>query len=330
MHLTDIGAGKRLVMYATVKAPAEFRLRAELLQHFSDLLKLYADYIPSEFSRQPRSLRHIAKWKATEWRLLLLYVGVVVFKILLKPEVYNMFMLYHCAVSALSSELFKDEYLERARDWLLLFVPYSAEIFGADFVSYNVHSMTHLPDDVELHGTLMDFSAYPFESKLGGIKKLVRSSAKPLQQIVKRLGERDKVEIKIKDKKRRGLLYEHRNGPTADIEDVLAQYEKLELESYSLRLTAPNTTVCFSDGKFGRVMNIVRTQDREVKTIARLYQSVRNLYSYPIPSSELGVCLVRDLTETFHVYGIGDILYKCMCLPFLDEAFAVFPLLHLL
>ena len=46
-----------------------------------------------------------------------------------------------------------------------------------------------MPDDVRNFGSLDSFSAYPFENHLQRIKNLVRKSAKPLQQIVKRLSE---------------------------------------------------------------------------------------------------------------------------------------------
>jgi len=57
-----------------------------------------------------------------------------------------------------------------------------------------VHSLSHLADDAAIHGALDKFSSFPFETYLGRIKKLVRSSNKPLAQIVRRISELQHVD----------------------------------------------------------------------------------------------------------------------------------------
>ncbi len=69
------------------------------------------------------------------------------------------------------------------------FVADSINLYGQQFLSANVHNLIHLTDDVRNFGPIDSFSAYPFENFLQKIKNLVRKSAKPLQQIVKRLSE---------------------------------------------------------------------------------------------------------------------------------------------
>lgn len=54
---------------------------------------------------------------------------------------------------------------------------------------YNIHILCHLSDEVEKHGLLDLFSAFPFENYLGKIKKVVKSPNKPLQQIIRRIKE---------------------------------------------------------------------------------------------------------------------------------------------
>ena len=76
-----------------------------------------------------------------------------------------------------------------AKSLLEVFVKKAAILFGKSFVCYNIHNLIHLEGDVTRFGPLHTFSAYPFENKLGQIKRLLRKSEKPLQQIVKRLGD---------------------------------------------------------------------------------------------------------------------------------------------
>ena len=55
-----------------------------------------------------------------------------------------------------------------------LFVKTSPKIYGDKFVSFNVHCLIHLAQDVINHGSLDEFSAFCFENKLQIIKKHVR------------------------------------------------------------------------------------------------------------------------------------------------------------
>ena len=61
-----------------------------------------SDQIPSEFQRTTRSLGEIGHWKATEYRLFLLYCGIVVLKDILPENLYQHFSLFAIASRLLS------------------------------------------------------------------------------------------------------------------------------------------------------------------------------------------------------------------------------------
>jgi len=82
-----------------------------------------------------------------------------------------------------------DQHREYARKLLKCFVSSSADLFGKNFVTYNVHGLTHLHEVAEKYGCLENCSAYPFENYMQTIKKSVRSTKNPLTQIVRRLEE---------------------------------------------------------------------------------------------------------------------------------------------
>ena len=76
-------------------------------------------------------------------------------------------------------------YLQCARQMLNKFVTDATQLYGAGIMSYNMHSLTHLADDYEIHGNLENISCFSFESYLGAhIKGSVRAGYKPLNQIV--------------------------------------------------------------------------------------------------------------------------------------------------
>lgn len=62
-------------------------------------------------------------------------------------------------------------------------------------VSYNVHGLIHLVNDVKKFDPLGDFSAFKYENYLQTLKKLLRKYDKPLQQIVRRYTEYKKNEV---------------------------------------------------------------------------------------------------------------------------------------
>jgi len=62
---------------------------------------------------------------------------------------------------------------------------------GIENVSYNVHSLIHLAQDVQSFGHLDGYSAFRFENFMQIMKKLVRKSSFPIQQIRNRLKEKE-------------------------------------------------------------------------------------------------------------------------------------------
>ena len=108
---------------------------------------------PRDFDRKPRKFEDWYKYKATELRRLLPYDGIVAFQEKLNEDVMEIFLLLHCAIYILSSPYLLPLYINEAEGFLCEFVERSAALFGAHFVTYNVHSMLHLRDECREHGT---------------------------------------------------------------------------------------------------------------------------------------------------------------------------------
>jgi len=148
--------------------------------------------------------------------MLLLYLCPVIFKFLLKEEVYEVFLLLHAAVFIMNSDILIESYLSDADKFMTEFVSKSANIFGKHFVVYNVHSAMHLAGDVARFGKFKNFWAYQFEDFLGKVKKQVQSSNRPLQQIIRRLVEKEQAEDDSGQTTSKeelcGLFNEHCNG----------------------------------------------------------------------------------------------------------------------
>ena len=59
-------------------------------------------WVPTDFSPKPRWLEEIDRWKATEFRLFLLYLGPIVLINVLPLKMYKHFMSLSCVIYILS------------------------------------------------------------------------------------------------------------------------------------------------------------------------------------------------------------------------------------
>ena len=83
--------------------------------------------------------------KATEHGLFHSCVGPVDLFDILPPRLYNNFLVFHVAITILSSDEFCYSQNQYAHQILLFLLKEAEEIYGPEFLSYNVHSLIHLP-----------------------------------------------------------------------------------------------------------------------------------------------------------------------------------------
>jgi hypothetical protein len=144
-------------------------------------------------------LTSLAFWKATELRLFLLYACIVVFPDILPKPFYDNFLNLCLAMRILLSEN-QISNVENARAMLKRFVNSSIKLYGLSFLSYNVHSLVHLPDDYIKSGPLDNVSCFCFESYLGvNVKGRLSGRNKPLEQMCRHLSIENQRFIKKND-----------------------------------------------------------------------------------------------------------------------------------
>lgn len=84
------------------------------------------------------------------------------------------------------------------------------------FLSYNVHGLLHLVQDVKRFGSLDNFSAFPYENNMTFYRKTCRKPNQQLQQIARRKSEKDKIVKKIINTSNQAIIVDkmHSNEPT--------------------------------------------------------------------------------------------------------------------
>lgn len=311
-----------IVTRGKINNRAKYQLSLEILR--------CSPWVPIEFNRRPRPLYEISKYKATELRRILLYDGVRIFKNILPPNTYKNYLLLHSGIYILSNPTLVQSpiMLNVAQEILKEFVMHSSKLFGKCFVVYNVHCLIHLVDECRNHGTLESFSAFKYENFMGIIKRHLRSTYKPLHQLIRRDAETKGQLVPKKDtnESNKILLKNQYNG---DYNIEGEQFQTVIL--YNIILTNKNeANSCFKT-KCGDVVildNITRTPQNQIFLIGYKFTKLENYYNFPIASSELGIIKVSCLQSHRTVYKIKQFLYKCVLFPDNDEVFVCIPLVH--
>ncbi|KAK3920002.1 Glutathione-dependent formaldehyde-activating enzyme, partial [Frankliniella fusca] len=312
LHLVYLGAYKRLLLtWKTWNGP--WKLSVQQWQEISVRMDAQKDSCPSDINRPPRTFSDLSFWAGTEFRRSLMYEGVVVFKDTLNENIYANFLLLHCAMYILNSPIYYQTENELANDLLGQFITYSAQIYGNKFVVYNIHNLCHLADECRTHGPSDSFSSFPFENKLGFLKKSLRSGYKPLQQAANRDLEGLEQTVLISGQHGPARLA---NGHYVANEIIAGQHFKyLYLNNVELKLNHKDNCVKTKNWRIGE----------EISLVGRVFLSSQDLYLYPVPSSQLGILSVSNLNDNKQIFALHDIVSKCWLFPN-DPLYACFPL----
>jgi len=90
---------RKLIHLWIDKGPLNVRLPTLTTKQLSSSLLSLRCSIPCEFSRKPRGLCDLNRFKATEFRQILIYTGPIVFKNILNNDCYKHFMALNIAMT---------------------------------------------------------------------------------------------------------------------------------------------------------------------------------------------------------------------------------------
>lgn len=331
MHLVYLGVVKRMILL-WIKGPLEngCRIGMNAVKRISSSLADLKGFLPKEFSRKARTLDYVERWKATEFRQFLLYTGPVVLKKQLPPHLYKHFILLFVSMLCLSCSFFCETYRDYVQELLYRFVSQFGEIYGRDMVVFNVHGLVHLPTDVHKFGPLENFSAFVFESFLGKMKRLVRRPTLPLQQVIRRISEsKGNLFADAKVSEKEGILKKaHANGPLLRRFNhmTVSQFKEIHFPDIFFSTSQGNNCFLVNDN-VGIIRNIVLNDAAQKLIIYEQFTRVTNFFNLPLPSSDLRVKRVAQLSGILSVADFKDIICKCVLLP-IDDDFVCIPLIH--
>ena len=92
MHLVCLGVMKRLLKKWIGTGRFDYVLSEANKDLINERLLAWKRCVPDNFQRKSRDLGHVGKWKATEFRLFLLYTGPFILKDVVNEAVYKNFV----------------------------------------------------------------------------------------------------------------------------------------------------------------------------------------------------------------------------------------------
>lgn len=347
LHLLHLGVVKRLLFGwrdGTFRN-SDTKWRAQTTNEVSQYL--IQCKMPAEFHRVVRGLDCLAFWKGTEYRTFLHYVGIVALKDHLTSEAYQHFMLLFCVTTICSSRQYFNM-LPIARKMLLQYIEIFAEIYGEQYMTSNVHNLAHLIDEVERFGELDSFSAYPFESMLGKIKRMLRNGNRPLAQVAKRIIE-DARALSSSDTDKNILTQSHSNNTILSkrndgknvpdflkssitaLGDEVAFYSKVQLKDFRLATDPTNCWILTNQNGIACVNNIIQGSNNHIQLCCIESQEKQNFFRIPIESKHFNIySTYRDAhlkQIEMKLIDLSDVKCKLVRLAY-HETFVFIPLLH--
>jgi hypothetical protein len=187
MHCVLLGVTKKLLKRwkESSKGEKKRHLNSGLRDGFDTAIEYLSYYIPSDFSRRlGGGLNGAHNWKATEYRLFLVYIGILFDGgTILPSDLYKNYLKFAVAMRILLSDG-QLENLPFAHALLVSFIKEAIHLYGPSIITYNWHCLTHLCEDYKKWGKLDNVSCFQFENFLGSyIKNALHGTNKVLQEL---------------------------------------------------------------------------------------------------------------------------------------------------
>ena len=320
MHLVYIGVVKRLLKrwISSPKCNKGPQLGSHALGLLASAVASVPSHIPREFSRKLQyGISKLSTWKATEYRLFLLYVAPVILKnreIVSKQHYENVINL-SVAIRILSTDNQEDN-IDFVAKILKNFIQNCIKYYNPEFIAYNVHCLEHLPEDYLKYGNISKIDAFPFESYLGRMKLSIKSGHKPLQQVAKFVTAKNAKNL----------------PPSSDTFPLFKRFlnrKYLEFKSFTIvtgSIGAADNCILLKDGSLAIVEDIILNDRYFFK--CKKFKFLKDLFKTPIESRKVGIFVVWSLDLNGKLVPVDDLHSKCVLLPMKEDNYCALKLIH--
>lgn len=170
MHAILLGVIKLLWEIWTTRESPIYLSPAQRIEINRRILKMTPVH---EVQRLPRPLSEKCKWKASEWLSWLLFYSLPCLNAIIPDAALKHLSLLVESTFVLLQHNISAEELNKCEMDLVKFVAEFEILYGAEFVTFNVHSLLHVVESVKMTGPLWATSAFSFEGTNYHLKRQV-------------------------------------------------------------------------------------------------------------------------------------------------------------
>lgn len=211
-----------------------------------------------------------------------------------------------------------------------MYVKEYESIYGRHNIGSNVHNLVHIIEDMQNCGVgnLMEISTYQFENALRMLGLKLKHTNRPLEQIVCRTIEKNKLESNSQVNER-SKQFEPEISHRFNYRDRTV-FKNIQLAP-NITLSIRNSNDSWFMTKSKEIVKLEYIDGHEFKLYGKKIKEKQMFFSSPINSMKIDVyeCMFEfesDLTS----YCIQSVEAKMMCLSSTQNRIVLIPLLHTL
>ncbi|PAA68579.1 hypothetical protein BOX15_Mlig018882g2 [Macrostomum lignano] len=333
MHLIYEGAVFRILKSLSA-AHVDYRVPSLSIRQISTTLTSLRSCITHDFPRRPRSLNVLKLWKATELRMFILYLAPVALKGIVSSVMYQLILSLHTFTFLMSHPVLCSHYCDFSEDLIKWFVSECTKAWGPEFIVFSIHALIHVPNDVRLFGCLENFSCFWGENFIRFFTKFCRGPSFTLQQVVKRVLERD-VTLGYFDKfsgTQNVSFSGIRPIPNITVHhlSISGAFSKVILPDRHTFISNlhPDCYVFTKQGAVVCVKHILSCVDNSFILVGLQYRRMEPFYDSAVNSLDINIVVVSDLSCDLSFIPSADLLCKGMLLKQREGSLVALPILH--
>jgi hypothetical protein len=184
MHSVFSGIGKKLIELWFDKIHKDQKFS---LFKFISVVDKYLEKIkhPNFCTRHTRPFTgHLSFYTTSELKNWLMYFSIPILQQIMTREYFEHYFFLVEAMFLLHQDSISQEDLIKADCLLHKFVSAFEKLYGLQYMSFNVHSLLHLPEVTKNLGPLSQLNCFPLEKLNGRIKNWVKGSRYPERRII--------------------------------------------------------------------------------------------------------------------------------------------------
>lgn len=217
----------------------------------------------------------------------------------------------------LSSENINDDTYVYCQEAVETYVKMCEPLYVEHYLSYNVHGLLHIVEDVKQLGSLESFSAFSYENNMSQFRKYIRKPHLALQQFYKRICElNDHILEPVDDAVRIRGSKSHTESPL--VQHIPArlcrQFHKLQVGKITFFSAERDNCCLLENGEICIIENIIQTEENTI-LIVKKFRTKIITYDVGMTSDFAGVYHCSNLSTEIEAINVIDVKSKMYKMP---------------